>query len=149
MLEEQIGKDYIQAMKDRDSVRSSTLSFLRAQMKNVIIDKKVKGLSDEDVITVIKKQIKQRQDSIAQFEKGGRQDLAGKETAEMAILKSYLPEEMSQQELEGLVAAAIVETQAASMKDMGKVMKVVTGKAQGKADNKVVSELVKEALAKL
>jgi uncharacterized protein len=149
MLEEQIGKDYIQAMKDRDSVRSSTISFLRAQMKNVIIDKKVKNLNDEEVIAIIKKQIKQRQDSIAQFEKGGRQDLAAKETAELAILKSYLPEEMSQQALEGVIAAAMGEAQAASMKDMGKVMKIVTGKVQGKADNKLVSELVKQALSKL
>ncbi|HQP10077.1 MAG TPA: GatB/YqeY domain-containing protein, partial [Candidatus Omnitrophota bacterium] len=102
MLEEQIGKDYIQAMKDRDSVRSSTLSFLRAQMKNVIIDKKVKGLSDEDVITVIKKQIKQRQDSIAQFKQGGREDLVQKEQAEADFLSAYLPASLSDEELRAI-----------------------------------------------
>ena len=92
MLEEKIGKDYIQAMKDGDKVRSQTLSFLRAQLKNILIEKRVDKLDDEEVIPVIKKQVKQRQESIIQFEKGGRQDLAGKETAELAILKEYLPD---------------------------------------------------------
>jgi len=147
MLEEQISKDYIAAMKERDTVRSATLNFLRAQLKNVIIEKKAERLEDQDVIAVIKKQVKQRQDSIVQYEKGGRQDLAQKETAELAILKSYLPEEMSEQELEGVVTGAIEEVQAKSMKDMGKVMKIVTGKVQGRADNKLVSELVKRALS--
>ena len=149
MLEEQIGKDYIKAMKDRDSVKSSTLSFLRAQMKNVLIEKRAENLKDEEVVAVIKKQIKQRQDSIQQYEKGGRQDLAGKEAAELAILKDYLPEEMSEQELEGVVTAAIEEAQADSMKDMGKVMKIIADKVQGKADNKLVSELVKRAISQL
>ena len=152
MLDEQISKDYVQAMKDRDKVRSSTLSFLRAQMKNIFIEKKagnagLQSLPDADVIAVIKKQIKQRQDSITQYENGGRQDLASKESSEMAILKEYLPVEMSEQELEALVADAIAETQANSMKDMGKVMKVITAKAQGKADNKLVSDIVKRALS--
>ncbi|MBN1870366.1 MAG: GatB/YqeY domain-containing protein [Candidatus Omnitrophica bacterium] len=149
MLEEQISKDYVKAMKDRDTLRSSTLSFLRAQMKNVIIEKKVDKLKDEEVIAVIKKQIKQRQDSIAQFELGGRQDLVSKEAAELAILKSYLPEEMSEQELERCVAGAIQEAQAGSMKDMGKVMKIMAEKVKGKADNKLVSELVKKALSQV
>jgi len=147
MLEEQIQKDYIQAMKDKDKIKSSTLSFLKAQLKNVIIEKKAEKLEDQDVITVIKKQVKQRQDSITQYEKGGRQDLVDQESAELTILKSYLPEEMSEKELEGLVVAAIGEAQAESMKDMGKVMKIMTGKVQGKADNKLVSELVKRALS--
>jgi len=149
MLEDQISKDYIQAMKARDTLKSSTLSFLRAQIKNVLIEKKAEKLEDAEVITVIKKQVKQRQDSIAQYEKGGRQDLAGKEAAELAILKDYLPEEMPEQELEGFVTGAIEEAQAGSMKDMGKVMKIVTGKVEGRADNKLVSELVKRALSQL
>ncbi|MCK5012918.1 MAG: GatB/YqeY domain-containing protein [Candidatus Omnitrophica bacterium] len=147
MLEDQIGKDYIKAMKDRDTVKSSTLSFLRAQMKNVLIEKRAENLKDEEVIAVIKKQAKQRQDSILQYEKGGRQDLAGKEFAELAILKSYLPKEMSEQEIEKFVIEAIEEVQADSMKDMGKVMKIITGKVQGRADNKLVSEFVKRALS--
>jgi len=79
MLEQQILKDYIQAMKDKDSLKSSVLSFLRAQLKNVIIEKKVDELEDQEVIAVIKKQVKQRQDSISQFEQGNRQDLVEKE----------------------------------------------------------------------
>ena len=123
------------------------MNFLRAQLKNVRIEKRSETLEDKDVVTVIKKQIKQRQDSIEQYEKGGRQDLADKEIAEMAILKSYLPEELSEQALQQLVEQAIAETGAQSMKDMGNVIKAVAAKAQGKADNRVVSELVKKALA--
>jgi len=149
MLEEQISKDYIKAMKGGDKVRSLTLNYLRAQIKNILIEKRVDKLEDSDVILVIKKQVKQRQESIIQYEKGGRQDLAGKESVELTILKEYLPEEMSEQELEKLVTGSIEEAQAESMKDMGKVMKIVTGKVQGRADNKLVSELVKRALSQV
>ena len=147
MLEDQLQKDYIQAMKDRDAVKSSTVNFLRAQIKNVRIEKRSETLEDKDVVTVIKKQIKQRQDSIEQYEKGGRKDLADKEAAEMAILKTYLPEELSGEVLQQLVDHAVAETGAQSMKDMGNVIKAVAAKAQGKADNRVISELVKKALS--
>ncbi len=147
MLEDQLQKDYVQAMKDRDTVKSSTVNFLRAQLKNVRIEKRSETLEDKDVVTVIKKQIKQRQDSIEQYEKGGRKDLADKEMAEMAVLKSYLPEELSAQALQQFVEDAIRETNAQSMKDMGNVIKAVAAKAQGRADNRAISELVKTALA--
>lgn len=147
MLEDQLSKDYIEAMKAKDSVRSSTVSFLRAQVKNVRIEKKLEKLEDADVIAVIKKQIKQRQDSIEQYSQGGRQDLADKETAELNILKSYLPKEMSKEELRKIIEETMKETQAVTMKDMGKVMKAVGEKIAGRADNKQVSELVKQALA--
>ena len=147
MLEDQLQKDYIQAMKDRDAVKSSTVNFLRAQLKNVRIEKRSETLEDKDVVAVIKKQIKQRQDSIEQYEKGGRKDLADKETAEMSILKTYLPEELSGEVLQQLVDQAVAETGAQSMKDMGNVIKAVAAKAQGKADNRVISELVKKALS--
>ncbi|HBR15139.1 MAG TPA: aspartyl-tRNA amidotransferase [Candidatus Omnitrophica bacterium] len=146
MLEEQISKDYIQAMKARDAVRSSTLSFLRSQLKYARLDKRVHGLEDQDVIGVIKKQIKQRQDSIEQYQKGGRQDLVDKESAELNILKSYLPQEMTESELKPLVEQAIQEAQACSIKDMGKVMKLMTVKVAGRADNAVLSDLVKKVL---
>lgn len=149
MLEEQIQKDYVQSMKDRDVLRSSTVSFLRAQLKNVRIEKRSDHLEDSDVIGVIKKQIKQRQDSIEQYQKGGRQDLADKESAELAILKGYLPQEMSESELMDIVIEAVKESAAGSMKDMGKVMKIVASRVQGKADNKIVSELVKKAISQL
>lgn len=149
MLEEKISKDYIQAMKNKDALRSSTINFLRAQIKNVCIEKKAEKVDDVDVLAVIKKQVKQRQDSIVQFQKGGRGDLVAKEQAELDILKGYLPEEMSPEVLKVIVQEVMQEEQAASMKDMGRVMKAVLDKAQGAADNRLVSTLVKEALGQL
>lgn len=147
MLEDRITEDYKQAMKSKDAVKTSVLSFLRAQVKNVMIEKKVEKLEDADVIAVIKKQVKQRQDSIAQFEQGGRADLADKEKAELAILKGYLPQEMSEGELKVLIDEAVKESGASTMKDMGKLMKVLMPKVAGKADNKLVSDLVKQKLS--
>lgn len=146
-LEQQIDKDYIQAMKDRDSVRSSALSFLRSQIKYARIELKVDKVEDKDIIIVIKKQIKQRQDSIEQFRQGGRQDLVGKEEAELNILKSYLPAEMSQEDVRKIVKETIASLGASSIKDMGKVMKEASLKLAGRADNKLVSELVKAELS--
>lgn len=147
MLDEQINKDYIQAMKSRDSLKSSTLNFLRAQIKNVRIEKRVETLEDNDIISVLKKQVKQRQDSIEQYNLGGRADLAEKETKEMEILKTYLPKELSTDEIMAVVQAVIKETGAASMKDMGNVMKTSLEKLGGKADNKALSEIVRKCLS--
>ena len=149
MLEEKIAQDYKSAMLERNSAKSSALSFLRAQIKNIMIDKRVEKVSDEDVVTVIKKQIKQRQDSIEQFEKGGRKDLADKEKAELALLQSYLPQEMSDDALRKVVQEAVKAAGATSVKDMGKVMKELLPKISGKADNKRVSDLVKESLSQM
>ena len=146
MLHDQINKDYIAAMKAKDKVRSGTLNFLRAQLKNVVIEQKVDKLDDPSVIAVIKKQIKQRQDSIAQYQQAGRDDLVSQEQGELAILKEYLPEEMSADQIQAIITDVIAATEANSMKDMGKVMKAVQEKTAGNADNKVVSELVKAAL---
>ena len=147
MLEEQLMNDFKQAMKDKDAVKSSTISFLRSQLKYVLIEKKAEKLTDSDIIPVIKKQIKQRQDSIEQFEKGGRADLADKEKKELNILKSYLPQEMSASEIKALVEQAVGESKASSMKDMGAVMKVLMPMVAGKADSKLLSDLVKERLS--
>lgn len=144
-----INKDYIQAMKDRDTPRSAALNYLRAMIKQVKVDKRLEAIDDNEVIAVIKKQIKQRQDSIEQFEKGGRIDLAEKEKYEVALMKVYLPAEMSADEIKAIVSAVVVETGAMSMKDMGNVMKAVREKAGGKADGKLVSDLVKDKLASL
>jgi len=148
-LEEQINKDYIQAMKDRNALKSAVVNFLRAQIKNVHINEKKPVLEEAEVIAVIKKQIKQRQDSIEQFKQGGRNDLVEKESAELAILKSYLPEEMSEEGIRAAILTAVEQTGAKSMKDMGAVIKAVLGKVQGKADGKLVSELVKKVLSDL
>lgn len=149
MLEDKINADYVQAMKERDTVRSSTISFLRAQIKNIKIDKRLEKVSDEEVIAVVKKQIKQRQDSITQFKNGNRPELAAKEEAELVILNAYLPAQMSSEALAAVVAETIASLQAASIKDMGRVMKDVLAKTAGAADSQVVSALVKEALSKL
>jgi uncharacterized protein YqeY len=148
-LEKKIDKDYIQAMKDRDQQKSSALSYLRAMIKQVKVDQRLEALDDAGVAAVLKKQIKQRQDSIEQFEKGGRQDLAAKEKAEVELMKVYLPAEMSADEIGRIIADVIKETGAQSMKDMGNVMKAVRDKVAGRADGKLVSDLVKEKLSAL
>jgi len=148
MLEEKIFNDYKEAMKNKDTLKSAALSFLRASLMNVAIDKKKKSLDDSDVITVIRKQIKERQDSIEQFQKGNRQDLADKESKELEILKSYLPKELGSDEIKKIIEEAILSTAADGIKDMGKVMKEVTAKIAGRADGKLVSDLVKDRLTK-
>ena len=147
MLEEKILNDYKEAMKAKDTLKSSVLSFLRAEMINLAMAKKKKALEDNDVIAVIRKQLKARQDSIEQFKKGNRLDLADKETKEAEILKTYLPPELSSEEIKKIIEEAVASTGACEMKDMGKVMKEVTAKLAGKADPKTVSDLVKERLA--
>ena len=146
-LEDRISQEYVGAMKARDSLRSSVLSFLRAQVKNVKIDKRLEKIADEDVIAIVKKQIKQRQDSITQFRAGNREDLAAKEEQELLILKDYLPAALSPEALKNIVDEVIKSSGAVSIKDMGKVMKEVLAKTGGAADSQVVSTLVKERLS--
>jgi len=146
MLEEKILSDYKEAMKAKDALKTSVLSFLRAETINVAIAKKKKSLDDNEVITVIRKQIKARQDSIGQFTKGNRPDLADKESKELEILKTYLPEELSADEIKKIIDEVVAATGAQGIKDMGKVMKEVNVKIAGRADGKLVSDLVKEKL---
>ena len=145
-LEEKIGQDYVQAMKARDSFTSSVLSFLRAQIKNVKVDKRLEIVPDEDVISVIKKQAKQRLDSITQFKAGNRTDLAQKEEKELAILRAYLPPEMPAEKLKSIIEEVILANGAVSIKDMGRVMKDVLARTAGQADNQTLGALVKERL---
>ena len=148
MLEEKILNDYKDAMKARDTLKSSVLSFLRADMMNVAVARKKKTLDDSEVISVVKKQIKQRQDSIEQFTKGNRPDMADKEIKELEILKTYLPPELSNDEIKKIIEEAVITASAKDMKDMGKVMKEVNAKIAGQADGKLVSDLVRERLSK-
>jgi hypothetical protein len=148
MLEEKILSDYKEAMKSRNTFKSSVLSFLRADMMNVAVAKKKKALDDSEAITVIKKQIKQRQDSIEQFTKGNRPEMAEKEKQELEILKTYLPPEISGDEIKKIIEEVVAATGASGMKDMGKVMKEVNAKIAGQADGKLVSDLVRERLSK-
>ena len=144
---DKIAADMKDAMRAKDAVRLSTLRLLKSAVEYHKIEKKQEQLTDVDVTAVIKKQIKQRQDSIEGFEKGGRADLVEKEKAELAVLKAYLPEELSQAQVEEVVKATIAELGAATKTDMGKVMKAVQTKLAGRADNRLVSQIVSANLA--
>ena len=146
LLEERIAADYKESMKARDQLRTQAISFLRSELKYYAIDKKKSSLEDSDVAVVLKKLIKQRQDSIQQFEKGNRQDLVAKEKSELELLKSYLPQEMSEAEVVGIVDSVVKELGAVSIKDMGRVIKEVMAKTQGKADGKMISDIVRKKL---
>lgn len=148
MLEDKLLDDYKQALKSKDNIKSSTLSFLRAQVMNAAIAKNKDKLDDEEVVSVIKKQVKSCKESIEQFVKGNRQDLADKELKELEVLQGYLPEEVCEDTLRQLVIEAVKQTQASTIKDMGAVIKAVIAKAGPGADGKLVSSLVKEILLK-
>ena len=146
-LKEQIISDMTAAMKSQDAARTSTLRMVKAAIMNR--EKEGGGeLTDEDVQKLLRSQLKQRRDSVEQYEKANRPDLADKEQAEISIIEAYLPQSASQEEIDNAVAAAIAETGASSMKDMGGVMKAAMAKLAGKsADGKMVSETVKAKLA--
>jgi len=146
MLEKKINDDLKGAMKEKKTIKIETLRMLKAEIKNVTISKKSTSLEDKDVFQIISKQIKQHRDSIETFSKGGREDLAEKEKQELEILQSYLPKQLSKEEIVSIVKQAIVETSAASRSDMGKVMKVVMEKVKGAAEGKLVSQIVAEQL---
>ncbi|MFA5362903.1 MAG: GatB/YqeY domain-containing protein [Candidatus Omnitrophota bacterium] len=148
MIEEKILNDYKDAMRNRDGLKSTTLSCLRAKFSYEAIEKKKERLDDSDCIVVIKRLIKQHQDSIEQFTKGSRLDLAEKEKREMEILKVYLPPGMPAEEIKKFIEEAVSSIGAQGMKDMGKVIKEVKSKAGDSADGKEISDLVKERLSK-
>jgi len=144
-LREKIEGDTNAALKSGAKDKVSTLRMLNAALKNKQIDKR-RPLTDEEVIESIRSLIKQRKDSIEQFAKGGRQDLVDKETAEVAVLEVYLPQQLSREEIDALVREAVAQTGAQGARDMGKVMKALIPLLGGRADGKLVSELVKNAL---
>ena len=147
-LKDKIISDMTGAMKAQDAARTSTLRMVKAAITNR--EKEGGGeISDEDVLKLLRSQVKQRRDSVEHYQKGGRQDLADKEQAEIAIIEAYLPQAASQEEIDQAVAAAIAETGASSMKEMGAVMKAAMAKLAGKnADGKIVSETVKAKLSR-
>jgi len=146
-LKEQITEDMKAAMRAKDMERLGTIRLLTAAMKQKEVDERIE-LNDAHVLAIIEKMIKQRKDSISQFEAGGRQDLADKEKAELTVLSAYMPAAMSEAEVQAEVAAAVKEAGAAGPQDMGKVMAVLKPKLAGRADMTMVSGLVKAALAK-
>src|SRR5213079_651056 len=144
-LTEQIRADLTESMKARTADRTSTLRMLQAAIKNQQIEAGHE-LSDEEAMVVIRKGIKQRQDSVEQYTKGNRPELAAKESSEIEILKAYLPAELSDEELESGLREIVASTGAQSKKDMGKVMKEATARFKGRADGKKIQEIVSRLL---
>ncbi len=144
-LREQLNEDMKAAMKAREAEKLGALRLLLAAVKQREVDERI-TLDDTGVIAVIDKMIKQRKDSISQFEKAQRQDLADKEKFELGILEAYLPQQLSAAEVDAIVAQALVESGAKSPADMGKVMAIVKPKLSGRADMGKVSGLVKGKL---
>jgi len=146
-LKEQITEDMKNAMRAKDTGRLGTIRLLLAAMKQKEVDERVE-LDDAAVIAIVEKLIKQRKDSISQFQAAGRDDLVAIENAELVVLQAYMPAQMSEAEVAALVAEAVAQVGAAGPQDMGKVMGIVKPKLAGKADMGVVSAQVKAALTK-
>ncbi len=146
-LKEKLANDMKEAMKAREAgkARLSVIRLVRGAVRQIEIDQKVE-LDDEGVLAVISKEVKQRRDSIEEFKKGGREDLVAQNEADVAILMEYLPAQLSEAEVRALVDEAVAAVGAQGPKDMGKVMKELMPKVKGKADGKLVNQLVKEAI---
>jgi uncharacterized protein YqeY len=145
-LEERLVEEMKQAMKSNDKLRLSTIRMIRSALKNKEIEVR-KKLEDEEIAKVIQVMVRKGEESVEQFQAGGRMDLVEKEKSEIDILKSFLPQPLSQEEILKIIDQTIQETQASSPKDIGKVMKSVIPKIGGKADGKLVNQLVKERLS--
>ncbi len=147
MLKDKLMEDLKAAMKAKDAVKKSTVTMLRAAVKQVEVDTRTE-LSDEDIVAIVAKQIKQKRAAIEDFKRAERQDMVDETLAEIKVLETYLPEQLSEAEVIAIIEKAIAEVSATSMKDMGKVMGTVKGKLAGKADNKFVADTVKSLLSK-
>tara|TARA_B100000965_G_scaffold120336_1_gene99305 strand:+ start:518 stop:970 length:453 start_codon:yes stop_codon:yes gene_type:complete len=134
------------SMRDRNKEKTSTLRMAISEIKKEEIDKRIE-LSDEEIIKILQRMIKQRKESISQFEQAGREELADKENSEILILQDFLPEQMSEEEIKVYVDEAIIESGASTQQDMGKVMGSLKSKLKGNVDMGIVSKLVKESLA--
>jgi uncharacterized protein len=147
-LKEQLDADLKEAQKARDMIRVNVIRMLKTTIKNREVEK-IGELTDQELLQAVNSQIKTRLEAIEGFKKGGRDEMVKKEEAELAILKAYLPEQLSREEIVALIEKAVTETGAAGPRDMGKVMKALINDVTGKADGKLVSELVKEKLSSL
>lgn len=143
-LKEKLQEDLKSSMKNKDTVRKSVVTLIRASIKQYEVDNRVE-LDDEGIIDIISKQLKQRRDALDEFAKANREDLIS-ETELNKVLKEYLPQQLSEEELNEIVKLTISEVGATSMKDMGKIMSVIRPKVKGRADGKLINELVKANL---
>lgn len=148
MLYEKITKDYMSAMKNKDSFRAEVLSTLRSAIKYREIELREKGkeLDDQEVLDVIKKEIKKRKEAIEMYKQGGREDLAEKEEKELLILQEYVPQGLSEEELKGRIKSIIERVGARTIKDMGKVMKEAMAELRGLAEGEEIRRVVEELL---
>jgi hypothetical protein len=145
MLKDVLNKDLKKYMKEKNTLALNAVRSIISEIKNKEVEKAAE-LTEEEIVQLIRKQIKMREDSIEQFERADRNDLAEKERKEAEILQGYLPEQLSDEELRKIIEEAINEVNATSKKDFGKVMKLVIQKVQGKADGKKVSEILSTIL---
>jgi uncharacterized protein YqeY len=144
-LSERLNEDMKQAMKAQDKFKLSVIRMVRSAIKNIEIDTK-RTLDDNEVLDVLSREIKQRKDSLQEFEKAGRDDLAETVKAEIAVLSDYMPQQLSEEEVKAIVQQTIQETGASSKADMGKVMGALMPKVKGRADGKLVNQLVQQLL---
>jgi uncharacterized protein YqeY len=146
-IKDQIMDDFKEAMKDQDEERKNTLKRLKSAIRNEEIEQGDEELSDDEVRAILSKEAKNHKESIEQYEDGGRDDLVEKEKRELEIVQEYLPDQLSDEELEQMVDEVIEETGASDMSDMGDVMDAIMPKVRGRADGSVVNELVRERLS--
>ncbi len=144
-LKAKLMEDLKLAMKNKEEVRKSVVTLIRAAIKQYEVDNRVE-LDEEGVLDIVSKQMKQRKDALEEFKKADRQDLVDQTEAEIKVLTEYLPAQLSEEEVEKIVIETIQEVGASSMKEMGKVMSAMMPKVKGKADGKIVNELVKKHL---
>lgn len=145
-LNERLSEDMKQAMKDKDKFRLSVIRMIRSSIKNIEIDQR-KTLDDDEVLDILNREIKQRKDSLQDFEKAGREDLVDPLKAEIAIISEYMPQQLSEDEIKEIVQQTIQQVGASSKADMGKVMSALMPKVKGRADGKLVNQLVQQFLA--
>lgn len=145
-IKDKLMDDLKAAMKDKDTIRKNTVQMVRSAILQFEKDN-LTELDDEGILDVIARELKKRRDVLPEYEKSGRDDLIGDIKREIEILLSYLPEQLTQEELEEIVTAAIAEVGATSMKDMGKIMAAVMPKTKGRADGKMINAIVKEKLS--
>ena len=144
-MKEQLLQDLKEAMKEKDILKKDTITMLRAAILQVEKDSQ-KVLNDDDICGIVAKEVKKRKESVSEYENAGRQDIADDLKREIEILSKYLPEQLTEEEIAKMVEEAIAESGATGPRDMGKVMGILRPKTQGKADGKVVSDIVKEKL---
>lgn len=145
-MKDQLLQDLKEAMKEKDTIKKDAITMLRAAILQVEKDSQ-KTLNDDEICAIVAKEVKKRKESVKEYEKVNREDIVESLNKEIKILSKYLPEQLTQEEIEKLVDQAIVESKAISIRDMGKVMSILKSKTAGKADGKLVSDIVKEKLA--